>query len=641
MTDIARKMADAILHRGPDDAGTWVDAESGVAFGHRRLSIIDLSTEGHQPMLSACGRYVIVYNGEIYNFQEIRAELLKTPATSHQPPTFRGHSDTEVLLAAISAWGIEQTLSRANGMFAFALWDQWHKTLILARDRFGKKPMYFGWVDGAFVFGSEMKALKAHPGFSNEVDRQSLCLYLRHNCIPAPYSIYQRIYKLPGGSFCKLRLEQVRGATCYDDIRGFIERYWSPEQVGASALEEMSSDSEGVITKRLDTLLLDAVAGRMIADVPLGAFLSGGIDSSLVVALMQAQSSRPVQTFTVGFHEASHNEAEDARNVAQHLRTDHHELYLSPRDVLDVVPKLPKIYDEPFADSSQVPTFLIAKFAREQVTVALSGDGGDELFGGYNRYVWAPKVWEKMAAWPLLLRGCASVLLENVPPHAWPKLMSLFGKDFRTPADKVHKLAEVLRVVSPAQIYETLISHWERPTEIVIDSKEPATLVTYAPRIIEHFGFSAGMMVLDQETYLPDDILTKVDRASMAVSLEVRAPLLDYRLAEFAARIPQKNKIRNGQGKYLLRKVLEQYVPRTLFERPKAGFEVPIDKWLRGPLRDWAENLLGHSRLTNDGFFYPGLIRKRWEEHLTGKRNWQFHLWDILMFNAWLNNQRG
>lgn len=633
-------MSRTLRHRGPDDAGVWCDPKQGVALGHQRLSILDLSANGHQPMESTCGRYIIVYNGEIYNFLGIKEELLGEGLPLCGDRLFRGHSDTEVLLAAITNWGLERTLERVNGMFAFAIWDRVHKRLTLARDRFGKKPLYFGWVNGAFVFGSELKALRAHPGFTNSVNRQALTLFLRHNCIPAPYSIYQDIYKLPAGSVMQLPLPELRRARSYIDVASNIKRYWLAEQVASQALSEPLNEAPDAIMGRFDTLLRDAVASRMIADVPLGAFLSGGIDSSLVVALMQAQAGQSVKTFSIGFEEAAHNEAEDARRVAAHLGTEHHELILSPRDVLDVVPGLSEIYDEPFADSSQIPTYLVSKFARNQVTVALSGDGGDELFGGYNRYIWAPAIWQKMALWPMLFRATGAALLESIPPRIWPKLMELLGSNHRTPADKMQKLADVLRSTSPASIYQTLLSHWKQPMDIVIDGKEPLTRLQYAADVIDNLGFANGMMILDQLIYLHDDILVKVDRASMAVSLEVRAPLLDYRLAEFAARLPMSLKIHEGQGKYLLRQLLYRYVPRDLIDRPKMGFEMPIADWLRGSLREWAEDLLSESRLRSDGYFYPGPIRDKWQQHLEGKRNWQFHLWDILMFQAWLDESR-
>ncbi len=586
-----------------------------------------------------CGRYVIVYNGEIYNHLELKSELrlrVTVRITDRAPRArFRGHSDTEVLLAAFSAWGLERTLARINGMFAFALWDKVEQTLTLVRDRLGKKPLYFGRVAGSFVFASELKALRAVPGFANEIDRDALALYLRHNCIPAPHSIYQGIYKLPPGTSLTLTRDLALRANCWADITSSIRPYWSARTVFEDGQVRPFTGREGEILDHLDALLRDAVASRMIADVPLGAFLSGGIDSSLVVALMQAQSGQPVRTFTIGFHEAAHNEAEDARQVARHLGTEHHELYLSPQDALDVVPRLPTLYDEPFADSSQIPTFLVSKFAREQVTVALSGDGGDELFGGYNRYLWAPRLWGRMAPWPLPVRRAVAGMLNSVSPDRWGKIAADLNIGHRTPADKIHKIAACLPAHTPAEVYRKLVSHWEQPESLVPGGREPATVLEELDGLIAHHGFAPAMMLADLVTYLPDDILVKVDRASMSVSLEARAPLLDYRLAEFAARVPLDLKVRNGQGKYLLRQLLYRYVPRELVERPKMGFEIPIAAWLRGPLREWAEDLLDERRLQHDGFLDPVPIRTRWQQHLKGERNWQFHMWDILMFQAW------
>lgn len=637
------EMTRTLQHRGPDSSGTWVDPAHPVALGHRRLSIIDLTSEGHQPMLSEDGRRVIVYNGEIYNYLEIKKEL--QAALSHPggidsaPLHFRGHSDTEVLLAAITVWGLEETLKHLNGMFAFALWDREDRSLSLVRDRFGKKPLYLGWVNGSFVFGSELKAFKAFPGFANEVDRGALAQYLRHNCIPSPHSIYRKIYKLPPGCKVTLGFDQVLEADSYEEIAPLVQSYWSAEKVFDEGLHKQAADDPEAVEEQLDTLLRDAVRCRMISDVPLGAFLSGGIDSSLVVALMQAQSAIPVKTYTIGFQEASHNEAEDARRVAEHLGTDHHELYLAPKDVLDVVPLLPVLYDEPFADSSQIPTYLISKFARQEVTVALSGDGGDEIFGGYNRYSWAPEIWGKMRRWPKTIRRLAASLLSGVPPSIWPHVLKVLAMHHRTPADKIMKIAAFLREESPGEIYRSLVSHWQEPALVVMGGVEPPTALMDGDRIIDRLGFATAMMYLDQITYLPDDILVKVDRASMGVSLEVRAPLLDYRLAEFTAALPLDQKIREKKGKHLLRKILCRYVPRECIERPKMGFEMPIGDWLRADLREWAEELLSETRLRNDGYFNPLPVRKKWAQHITGKRNWQFHLWDILMFQAWLERQ--
>ncbi len=644
--DVPAAMAATLHHRGPDDSGVWSDPDRGIALAHRRLSILDLSPEGHQPMHSACGRYVIVFNGEIYNHGELKSKLLaaghgsrkteiKHPIPSTQPLVFRGHSDTEILLTAISQWGLERTLAHSNGMFAFALWDREAQTLTLVRDRLGKKPLCFGWVAGGFAFASELKALRAIPGFDNPIDRDALTLYFRHNCIPEPYSIYRGIHKLPPGTSLTLDLERALKAGCFTDVSEHVRPYWSARTIFEAGQVQPFTGSEGDILADLDLLLRDAVAMRMVADVPLGAFLSGGIDSSLVVALMQVQAAQPVKTFTIGFDEAAHNEAEEAKRVAQHLGTEHFELFLSPQVALDVVPRLPALYDEPFADSSQIPTFLVSTFARSEVTVALSGDGGDELFGGYNRYLWAPRLWQKMSPWPLAMRRMAAKTLDGISPKSWEHLASMLGVSHRTPADKIQKIVTCLNSASPGDIYRTLVSHWENPKELVVGGHEPATRLAGMDEDIDQFGFTQAMIYADTVGYLPDDILVKVDRASMGVSLEARAPLLDYRVAEFAARVPLALKIRGGQGKYLLRQLLYRYVPKELVERPKMGFEMPIAAWLRGPLRDWAEDLIDERRLREDGYLDPAPIRIRWQEHLAGRRNWQFHLWDVLMFQAW------
>lgn len=650
--EVVKGMASALRHRGPDDAGTWCDPEVGIALGHRRLSIIDLSPEGHQPMVSACGRYVIAYNGEIYNFQDLRAELLEagspSPVTGHPPLAFRGHSDTEVLLAAIGAWGLIPTLERANGMFAFALWDRQERTLTLARDRLGKKPLYFGWSSGALVFGSELKALRAFPGFANPIDRDVLHLYLRHHCIPAPSSIYQGIYKLPPASLLTLRANILAGgaARSWGELAPMVERYWSSAGMAETGTRSLLPGSDDELAEDLDALLRDAVGCRMLADVPLGAFLSGGIDSSVVVALMQAQSDRPVKTFSIGSHHGEYNEAEFAAAVARHLGTDHTELYLSGEEARAVIPALPTIFDEPFSDSSQIATYLVSRLARQSVTVALSGDGGDELFGGYNRHSWAPKVLAGVGRWPSGLRRGLASGLSLLTPAQWDALVGRLEPvlpqrlRMRRAGDKLQKLASALPARGAEDLYLRLVSHWPAPEEVVVGGREPLSLITDPSRHPALVDFASRMMYLDLVTYLPDDILVKVDRASMAVSLEARAPLLDYRLVEFAWRLPLAAKIREGQGKWLLRQVLFRYVPRDLIERPKMGFAVPIDAWLRGPLRDWAEALLDEGRLRQEGYFNPAPIRRKWREHLAGKRNWQDQLWDILMFQAWLEEGR-
>ncbi|HAA30512.1 MAG TPA: asparagine synthase (glutamine-hydrolyzing) [Cyanobacteria bacterium UBA8553] len=626
---IVRQMSDTLLHRGPDDGGTWVDVEAGIALGHRRLSILDLSPEGHQPMQSASGRYVIVFNGEIYNFLELRQEL---ESLGHH---FRGHSDTEVMLASFSQWGLNQALGRFNGMFAFALWDRQERVLHLGRDRLGEKPLYYGCINQTFFFGSELKALKAHPKFQAEINRDALALFVRHNCIPAPYSIYQGIYKLPPGTVL----------TWKGDGNLTPVPYWSAKEVAERGVAKSFVGSESEAVARLEALLQEAVALRMVADVPLGAFLSGGIDSSTVVALMQSQSSQPVKTFSIGFYEEAYNEAKDAKAVAEHLGTDHTELYVTPEEAIAVIPKLPTLYDEPFSDSSQIPTFLVSQLAKQHVTVSLSGDGGDELFGGYNRYFWGRSIWGKIGWMPQHLRQVAASALTSLSPQTWNQLFTGFGAVLppvlrqRNPGDKLHKLAEILAVDSPDTMYKGLVSHCKEPEYLVFGSLEPSTTLTDRKKWARLPDFTQRMMFLDTVTYLPDDILTKVDRASMGVSLEARVPLLDHRLVEFAWQLPLDMKIRNEQGKWLLRQVLYKYVPQKLIERPKMGFGIPIDDWLRGPLRDWAEALLDEKRLREEGFFDPQPIREQWTEHLSGERNWQYYLWDVLMFQAWLSEK--
>jgi asparagine synthase (glutamine-hydrolysing) len=627
----AEGMASTLRHRGPDSGGAFTDPAAGVALGFRRLAIVDLTEDGDQPMTSACGRYVIVFNGEIYNFTELREQL---EGAGHR---FRGRSDTEVLLAAFTAWGVPVTMPRLNGMFAFAVWDRRERLLRLAVDRAGEKPMYYGWAGTAFLFGSELKALRAHPDFRAGIDRDALALYLRHKYVPAPWSIYQGFRKLPPATV----LTVAAGPPGHTPTP---VPYWSARSVAEAGSDHGLGPEEA--TDRLDELLRDAVARRMVADVPLGAFLSGGVDSSTVVALMQAQSSRPVRTFTVGYDDPDFNEAVDAKAVAAHLGTSHTELYVSPRDCMAVIPRLPMLYDEPFADSSQIAVFLVSELARRHVTVSLSGDGGDELFGGYNRYRWVPGVWRTASRVPRPLRGAAAGLLTSRSPEGWQRLLRRAGPlaprttDHRLAGDKLHKLASVLGLDRPEAIYLDLVSHWKQPNALVLGASEPSTAVTDPAEWAEVPGIVEHMMFLDLVTYLPGDILVKLDRASMGVSLEGRVPLLDHRVIELAWRVPTSLKLRDGQTKWLLRQVLYRYVPRHLIERPKMGFGVPIDRWLRGPLRDWAETLLASDRLAADGYIDPAQVRHRWAEHLSGRRDWQYHLWDVLMFQAWLDETR-
>ena len=626
--ELLRAMAHAIEHRGPDDQGLWVDEVFGVGLAHARLSILDLSPAGHQPMQSASDRYVMVFNGEIYNHHGLRAELEKVV-----PRNWRGHSDTETLLAAIEQWGLEETLKEAKGMFAIALWDKQTRTLSLARDRMGEKPLYYGWVNGSFVFASELKAIKKFPAFKNEIDQDALALFLRFNSIPAPHSIYQDIYKLEPGFIVSL----AKGS---DEIKRTC--FWSTADVYKNGYFNPFDGSPVEVVTELDSVLSKAVTSQMQADVPLGAFLSGGIDSSTIVALMQAQSSQKVNTFSIGFDAKEYNEAEHARAVANHLGTNHFDMYVTERDALDVIPLLPEIYDEPFADSSQIPTYLVSKIAKQKVTVALSGDAGDELFGGYNRYTMTSNWWSMLSKLPLPIRVLLRSSIEVVSPNLWNATLGklVFNKGPQVNfGDKLHKGAKVLDAHNIDELYSRLISNIDEREQWIIDHVASVGKDFYDADFNELEPVER-MMVRDLLGYLPTDILTKVDRAAMAVSLETRVPFLDPSVIEFSAALPLEYKIRDGVSKWVLREVLYKYVPKDLIERPKMGFGVPLAEWLRGPLRDWAEELLGEHRLQQEGFFNVALVRKKWQEHLTGKRNWHNQLWNVLMFQAWLEKNK-
>ena len=625
---VVARMATKIQHRGPDDAGVWLNGEGDLALAHRRLSIIDLTPAGHQPMISPCGRFTLTYNGEIYNHQDLRTEL--EDEDGHFD--WRGHSDTETLLAALRHWGVEEALQRVNGMFAFALWDNAERSLFLARDRMGEKPLYYGRNGDVFLFGSELKSLAAHPGWAGIVDRDALTLYMRHNTVPTPWSIYKGINKLPPAHYVIIR----KGGASVSEP----QCYWDLAKIATNSRAESEGTPEE-LTDELNNLLLDAVGRRMAADVPLGAFLSGGFDSTTVAALMQAQSARPVKTFTIGFHEKGYNEAVYAKAVAKHLGTDHTELYVTPEEAMAVIPRLPTLWDEPFSDSSQIPTLLVSQLARQHVTVSLSGDGGDELFCGYNRYTQGYQVWQKLRWLPAPLRHMLGWLLQATPGAALEHLVRFLPKRFQVPhlADRLPKLADIVKEGSGESYYHRLVSHWKNPASVVLGGVEPQTLFDTPQRVPEFSDLRERMMYLDSLTYLPDDILTKVDRASMAVSLEARVPLLDHRLVEFSWKVPMSLKFRDGKGKWLLREVLYRYVPRELMERPKMGFGVPIEHWLCGPLREWAEALLNEKRLREEGFFDPAPIRKMWQEHVSGQRRWHYYLWDVLMFQAWLEHR--
>lgn len=629
--DCLSRMTNVLVHRGPNDYGSWYNSDTGIGLAHRRLSIVDLSPAGHQPMHTASGRYVMAFNGEIYNHSKLRTEL----EHAGQAPTWRGHSDTETLLASFEAWGIEATLQRCIGMFAIALWDKQTQTLTLARDRLGEKPLYYGWQGNTFLFASELKAIKAHPDFRADIDRDALCLYIRRNYIPAPHSIYQGISKLLPGTWLQVSHNQREPN---------IKTYWSGVDISRQGKKSPFMGSPEDATNALEDLLKDSIKQQMIADVPLGAFLSGGVDSSTVVALMQAQSSQPIKTFSIGFHEKDFNEAIYAKSIANHLGTDHTELYVTPEECMQVIPQLPKLYDEPFADSSQIPTFLVSQLARQHVTVSLSGDGGDELFAGYKLYSLTSSAWEKLSRVPHPLRLWVKKALESLPPDSWRRIANTLKPiipalgQLENIGSKLHKSAGVMASHSSEDAYLGIISSWQNPSDIIIDGTEPPTFFTgYLPDL-GHLNSIERMMVIDMLSYLPDDILCKVDRATMGISLESRIPFLDHRVVELASQLPLEYKLRGNETKWVLRQVLYRHVPKELIERPKTGFSMPINEWLRGPLHNWAEELLSEKRLQRDGYFNPKPIRLKWEEHLSGQHNWHQQLWGILMFNQWLED---
>ena len=625
---VARRMIAALHHRGPDGQDIWRDEENGMALAHARLAIVDLSHAGTQPMASASGRFMLVFNGEIYNHLALRAQLEREGLA----PAWRGHSDTETLLAAIDAWGVDPTVQACTGMFAIALWDRLNGRLRLIRDRFGEKPLYWTVTRGGLLFGSELKALMQSGMLERKLSRDAAADMLRHNNIPAPRTVFEGVFKLEPGHWL-----EFSGPT----LHGESTPYWCATEAWSRGRSRPFAGSETDAVRQLDSLLRSAIRGQMVADVPLGAFLSGGIDSSTIVALMQAQSSRPVRTFSIGFDVAAYNEAEAAKAVARHLGTQHTELYVTARDALDVIPKLPTIFCEPFADSSQIPTYLVAKMARQHVTVALSGDAGDEVFGGYNRYLFGPALQRRLGSIPPRLRRRLAQILNALPPHRWDAIMRASGRwlppawRFSDAGDKLAKVARALAANGPDELYESFISQWPNASRMVPSSDSRFQPLEWCALGLEGLSFAEQMMLQDTLGYLPDDILTKVDRASMAVSLEGRIPFLDHHLYEFAASLPLHFKVRGGATKWLLRQLLYEHVPQALIDRPKVGFGVPLDTWLRSELRDWAESLLSPQQLSAVGMFDVEGVRAAWREHLSGRRSLHHPLWCVLMYQAW------
>jgi len=613
-----------LISRGPDDYGSWTLPKEGIALGHRRLSIIDLSPNGAQPMSSASGNTIIVLNGEIYNFNELRETFCGSGIK------FRGSSDTEVLLELIERDGIESALNQSVGMFAFAVYDKKTRTITLAKDRLGEKPLYYGWAKNTFVFGSTPRAIIQHPDFCDRLDRNALSLYFQTNYIPTPFCIHEGVKKLPAGTFLPFQCNDVKPGTNLAP-----RAYWKLLDVAEKGQAHPSAETDSETIDQVEFLLKRSVLSQMVSDVPLGAFLSGGIDSSLVVALMQSQSDRPIKTFTIGFDEIAYDESQFADPVAKHLGTDHTTLIVSEKDAIEAIPKMPEYYDEPFADSSMVPTSLVASLARKHVTVALSGDGGDEVFCGYNRQVRLIEMHRRLSGYPARLRKIAGKLIKKVPTRTYDSWLR--RKKSGLLGDQVIKMASLMQLETLEERYLALTEFWEDPEKLVLNSKLPSTLLTDSGTWPNDLPPLMQLLWIEAMTSLPDDMLVKVDRAGMGVSLESRMPLLDHRVIDYAWSLDDKFRIRNGESKWVLRQVLYRYVPRNLIDRPKSGFGMPIDVWLRGPLRDWAESLLDPSVIKGQGILNPDLVTKAWNEHLTGQEKWQGKLWGVLMFQAWLN----
>jgi asparagine synthase (glutamine-hydrolysing) len=634
--NVILKMNSALFHRGPDFAGVWQDKSSGIVFGHQRLSILDLSSAGNQPMISSSGRFVITYNGEIYNHLEVRKELNEMNLSIN----WKSNSDTETFLEAIENLGIDSALKKVVGMFAFALWDKKKCSLTLARDRMGEKPLYYGWQGQnptkTFLFSSELKSLKQHPAFEGEINRNAIALQLRHNCIPDPYSIYKNIFKLPPGHYLEFKENDLK-----NNLTPKPSVYWSLKKCAIDGKNNQINQSDLEIQKELERYLKLSVKQQMLSDVPVGAFLSGGIDSSTIVSLMQEQSTKPIKTFAIGFNEAQFNEAQHAKKIARYLNTDHTELYFSPKMAMNEIPNLPDIYDEPFSDNSQIPSILLSRLAKNQVTVALSGDGADELFLGYNRYHSINNLFKNLNLLPRSIKKFFEKRIKSISNKNWNKLFEPlpFFKKYKNHIYKT-KFLNILQNKNLLELYFVLCSHWQNPDQVVINSKEPDTFYNDLDIVLHNLENFDKMMYIDQSTYMPNDILVKVDRASMASSLEIRIPFLNHKLIEYAWKIPNTLKSKNSKGKWILREILKNYIPDHLTNRPKMGFGIPLDTWLRGPLRDWAENLLNGTKLSQGGFLNKELVRNKWEDFISKKSNFQYDLWNILMFQAWLDRNK-